>query len=294
MRYEARRPGPPLSAYVDRLWVVEGTPGAQRERVLPTGGLELLFNLVDAQGGLIYDPSGRAHRSNATAAIAGCYGTAFEYDTRVRTYVAGVHFKPGGAARLLGAPAGAFANLHVDLAAVWGRAASELRDRLCEAASSRDQFDVLERVLVARLPSRWQPRPAVTCALAELARPDVEVGSVARTVGLSRRRLIEVFSDDVGITPKRYAMVRRFQRALELSARSRIPSWSGIAVQAGYYDQPHLCRDWRELTGLSPQDFVARRGLAIKDNHVAVPDAQVKSVQDRSRVMAYPSGEGRK
>jgi AraC-like DNA-binding protein len=285
VRYEAHRPGPPLGDYVDRLWIVIGAPAHARERVLPTGTVDLIFGIDDAEG-WIYDSSGRQifGGRGPGAAVSGCYSSAFEYETRARGHVVGIHFKPGGAARLLGAPPGAFANAHVHLADLWGPSATELVERLSASRSSHHQFDLLEKALLARMSDRFLRRPAVTAALAELEQPRIEVGSVARMLGLSRRRFIEIFCEDVGMTPKRYSMVRRFHRALGLAAPSPTPAWSRIAAECGYYDQAHLCRDWLELTGLSPQEFVGQRGLAAKDNHVAVPDAEVKAVQYASEI----------
>ncbi|MGH6690231.1 MAG: helix-turn-helix domain-containing protein [Gammaproteobacteria bacterium] len=75
------------------------------------------------------------------------------------------------------------------------------------------------------------------------------------------------------MTPKRYSRVRRFQRALALATlpRPRPVPWAELALAAGYFDQAHLCRDWRKLTGLSPADLITLRATRVKENHVALP-----------------------
>jgi transcriptional regulator GlxA family with amidase domain len=110
-------------------------------------------------------------------------------------------------------------------------------------------------------------------ALSRLDRPGVEVGEVTKTLGLSRRRFIEIFTEDVGMTPKRYSRVRRFQRALALTMQSPSPAWARLALECGYFDQAHLCRDWAEFTGFSPGEFLALRQTRVKENHLALPDA---------------------
>lgn len=72
------------------------------------------------------------------------------------------------------------------------------------------------------------------------------------------------------MTPKRYARVRRFQRALELAQR-RSPAWSGIALECGYFDQSHMIRDFLDLSGFSPAELVRHRGAHVKDQHLALP-----------------------
>jgi AraC-like DNA-binding protein len=278
VRYLARQPRPPLGDVVDHLWSLSDAPGHARERVVPSGTIELVINLHEDEF-RIYEPVTGRERRFRGAIASGCYSAAFEIDTRAHSLVLGVHFKPGGAGRLLGVPPGALANAHVGLDDLWGRAATELRERLFGAPSLRQRIEFLEQALIARLPQRPHRRPAVRAGLAELDQPGVEVGHVARVLCLSRRRFIEVFTQDVGMTPKRYSMVRRFQRALALTVRSPSAAWAQIALECGYCDQAHLCRDWAELTGLSPGKFLALRGIQVKENHVALPEAGVKSIQ---------------
>lgn len=285
MRYLAHQPHPPLGDVVDHLWSLSDAPSHARERIVPTGTIELVINLHE-DAFRIYEPVTGRERRFRGAIASGCYGAAFEIDTRAHALVLGVHFKPGGAARLLGVPPGALANSHVGLDDLWGHRATELRERLCEAPSLRQRIELLEQALIARLLQRPHRRPAVRAGLAALDRPGVEVGHVAGMLGLSRRRFIEVFTEDVGMTPKRYSMVRRFQRALALAVRSPPAAWAQTALECGYCDQAHLCRDWAELTGLSPGEFVALRSIQVKENHVALPEAGVKSIQ-------YPSSSRR-
>ena len=74
------------------------------------------------------------------------------------------------------------------------------------------------------------------------------------------------------MTPKRYAKVRRFQRALDRLNGDAAPAWAQVALECGYFDQAHLCRDWAELTGLSPAEFLRLRSVPVKENHVALPE----------------------
>jgi AraC-like DNA-binding protein len=268
MRYEAHRPSAPLGEHVEYFWALSDAPGHMRERIVPSGTIELVINL-HADEFRIFAGNERRFRG---AMVSGCYSRAFEIDTRAHTRVLGVHFKPGGAARLLGVPPGALTDAHVGLDDLWGRSAIDLRERRCAAPTPRQRIDLLEQALIARLPDRPYRRAAVSAALIELDQPDIEVGQVAKALGLSRRRLIEIFTEDVGMPPKRYSMVRRFQRALAVALRSPSAAWARIALECGYCDQAHLCRDWIELAGVSPAEFVRLRGIPVKENHVAVQE----------------------
>lgn len=285
MRYGIYRPGPPLDRYVDYLWSLSDVPAHQRERIVPSGTIELVVNLVEDELRIARPGTTDALRRFPGALVSGCYGAPFEIDTRVHAAVIGVHFKPGGAMRFLGAAPGELADMHVSLADLWGPLAGELRERLCTASSAGDRFRILERALRLRLSqaSTREPRGAVEHALVALEHPGIDVGRVTADLQLSRRRLIEVFSEDVGMTPKRYLRVRRFQRALAVANATASPHWAQLALDCGYFDQAHLCRDWVELTGVSPTELVALRREPVKDNHLALLDRGSNPSKTRPR-----------
>ena len=272
MRYVTRPPGPPLRPFIEHFWALNDEPSHGRERVVPSGTIELVVNLARDEL-RIFDAEGNPATCKRFrgALISGCYGQSFGIDTRDHTAIVGVHFRPGGAARLLGVPPGELMDLHVALADVWGERAVELRERSCAARNTSERFEILEQALLERLPDSPPAASAIATALRELDRPGVAVSDVARRLQLSRRRFIEIFTRDVGMTPKRYARVRRFQHALSLASSSPSPAWARLALECGYYDQAHLCREWAELTGLSPSRWAAQRATTVKENHVALP-----------------------
>jgi AraC-like DNA-binding protein len=268
LRYTARPPVPALAAVVEYLWASEGSPGHARECVVPTGTLELFVGLVDGEGRL-QDADGREHRFSG-AGVAGAYRRPFTFDTNPNASVVGVHFKPGRAGAVLGLPPGELMDRHVDLETIWGRRARELRDRLRAAATTAERFAILEAELVGRLDAR-RAHPAIARAVDVLTRPEIRVGDLAKDVGLSQRRLIELFTAAVGITPKRYGRILRFHRATSL-ARSTVFDWTRVAHHAGYYDQAHLIRDFHELAGVTPSEL-RRSAVHVAESHqFAMPD----------------------
>ena len=104
--------------------------------------------------------------------------------------------------------------------------------------------------------------PAIRHALAEFSRrPDpASVGHAADFVGLSARRFIELFRRYIGVTPKLYCRIRRFQRALGELHRIKQMDWSAFALECGYYDQSHFIRDFRQFSGLTPSAYHDLRG----------------------------------
>jgi AraC-like DNA-binding protein len=173
---------------------------------------------------------------------------------------------PLGARALLGLPAGALAGAIVDLDALLGPAAGELIDRLRAAPTWPERFEHLDSVL-----SRVANPTDVPAELAWVWRRltgsggALPIGALATEVGWSRQHLGSQFQREFGLSPKRVARVIRFEsahRLLAASPRSRI---ADIAARCGYYDQAHLDRDWRALTGLSPTAWLSHELPFVQD-----------------------------
>ena len=114
-------PGPPLEEYIERFWYCSDTPSHPRERILPSGTVELVINLSDDEI-RIYDPSDPARpRRYPGAVVSGPYSNFFLIDPLVHASIIGVHFRPGRAVPVLGVAASDLADAHVDLEALWGQ-----------------------------------------------------------------------------------------------------------------------------------------------------------------------------
>src|SRR5262245_35663207 len=206
-------PGPPLDEYIDRFWLFSDTPPHPKERILPSATVQLVINLSDDEI-RIFDASDPARlRRYSGAVVSGPYSSFFLIDPLVHASIIGVYFRPGRAAPVLGVPVNDLADAHVDLKNLWGPAAAELRERLCTAATPARRFAVLEEVLLRRLRQSPSWHGAIPVALDAFEQADVKVRDLAWRVGLSQRRFIQLFTAEVGLTPKLYGRVRRFQRA---------------------------------------------------------------------------------
>jgi AraC-like DNA-binding protein len=269
VRYVRHRPARPLDEFVEYLWALSDSPGHSLERIVPSGTLELVINLAEDEI-RVYRPGEPVHpRRYPGSVVSGAFAGCFLIDTREHASIMGVHFRPGGAFPFLGSPADQLADRHVALEDLWTAGeVTRLRDRLCTAAGV-ERFLVLEEALLARL--RW-PRESERAALLALSGmgAGASVADVASRVGLSHRRFIQIFGRVVGMTPKVYLRVERFQRLLALADHMIAPRWAQLAQRCGYFDQSHLIRDFRAFAGLTPAQYGRQRGGRVKDHHVAV------------------------
>jgi AraC-like DNA-binding protein len=256
MGFHSHIPSKPLSDFVEAMWMAErwAEPHA-RERLLPTGSMNLVVGLDD---------------DDRTPGLAGIWSRSFLLDTsRPRSFM-GVNFSVGGGAAFFDVPAGELHNLAVPLDALWPhRDVSILRERLLAAETAVARFRVLEETLRERLCGRWL-HTIVRAALDALRAANFrDVGAVCERTAMSHRRFIDVFRNQVGLTPKLYCRVRRFQSVLDLLETERTVDWVDLALSGGYFDQAHFIHDFRDFAGVSPSTYLCdRRGR----HHVALRD----------------------
>ena len=262
MDFQHRVPGPPLDAYVDSIWICRNAPQPHAlERILPTGAAQLIINLKEDQTRL-YDPADPDRCVTVAGTILSGPYTRFQViDTSEQEYVAGVAFKPGGTVPFIRVPAHETSDGDIPIESLWGRSRSEeLRERLLESPHGNAALDGLE----AALREQFVPpglHAAVAFALTAFARASgtATIASVTDAIGLSPKRFIERFKNEVGLTPKQFCRIRRFQHAVTRAHRGHAVNWPAVALAAGYFDQAHFIHDFRSFAGLTPTNYMAAR-----------------------------------
>ena len=279
MLFRAYKPGAQLSDSIENFWLYDGYSSPHtHERIFPSGTFELVFNLRDDELRIYGETDSRSCNRYSGALISGPYEGFFVTDRAKEFCVMGVHFRPGGAFPFLGMSAYELEDTHLDLATLWGRQAGEIRERLALAPSTWDRFRVLEDALRWRLRFPREHHPAVSLALDGFRsdHPRAVVRKLAREAGLSDRRFIDVFRSEIGLNPKLFSRIGRFQRVLTKVDPLPEPEWEHVALEHGYFDQSHLIRDFVEFSGFGPADYLRHlkdlrhSGVHVKFNHLPV------------------------
>jgi len=161
--------------------------------------------------------------------------------------------------RLLGLPMHELADRVVPLDALLGADARRLGDALAGARTAGERINRIDAALTARFAATSPLGAAERHGLALLrGRPDLDIAEVARRVGWSRKHLAGRVRDAVGVGPRSWRRLIRFERLTARLAGDPAPDWAGLAHDMGYCDQPHLNREFREMTGMTPSAFLAR------------------------------------
>lgn len=260
MTVVARPPSPALAPFVE--WIayygVRLSPD-WREIVLPTGTMLLVVNLADRKFRWWDGPALATAHAGRGALLVGASAGPFVVGGAGPQKVALVSFRPGGSYPFFEPPGSAIGEPGVALEALWGRDGAVLRERLLEAATPQEMLSALEAVLVARAVRPLVPDPAVVRSAAMLGQ-GLTVAEAADRAGWTERTLERRFAEQAGLSPKRFARLRRLQRLLAAIPAGGEVDWAQAAFQGGYSDQSHLINEFRALTGLTPGSYRPQPG----------------------------------
>jgi AraC-like DNA-binding protein len=239
----SRRARPELAAFVERLWYHEGEYAHAREVVLPSGRMQLLFDL-----------------SGGRPMMTGVSTRPTTVETSTMARVVGVLFRPGGAWPFVPAPCIVLRDLAVGLDDLGQRStADELADRVRASRSPGAMLDAVEAALLRRAVPVDPDQAMIARAVAWLAR-GVPVAAVIRRTGASRSRFVRLLQARVGINPKQVAGLARFQRAVGCLAAGRV-DLASVAAECGYFDQAHMSHEFRRYAGRPPSAYRPRDPL---------------------------------
>jgi AraC-like DNA-binding protein len=233
--YREYPPGPALSDIVECFWTVPGGSTAA-SRILPDGCMDLVFDLSGTAGAAAIGAMRLPRLAQATNDLVG------------------VRFRPGGLTALFRLDASLLTDGRCDLALLWPDARL-VWNRLGETPPAA-RIAVLAAALRGL---RQRPADALArhCIRAiEASRGRIAMAQLSASAGVGIRRIERHFAQHVGLSAKRFARVVRFQSVLARLSRQE-PDWADVAIDCGYADQPHLVREFKELSGLTPAAAVA-------------------------------------
>jgi AraC-like DNA-binding protein len=274
MAYVVHQPATALAQYV-RYYVTIEDRLASRTFVQPIPARST--PLIDFQFG---DPceiavSGQTRRRNAhSVAIVGAQTyqrVQLVKQGHVENF--GIFFQPGGLFRLFATPLSLLTNQDYDGRAVIGLGIDELACRLGESTSAAERVKQADNYLLRRCPDLPSRTDISAIAREMLLHPGCDkVSELAVRSGLSTRQLERRFLAQIGVPPKTFVRVARFEAALR--AKRQIPRlpWVNIAHNLGYHDQMHMVHDFREFSDATPSFAAEQLSQIVTVEIEGVPD----------------------
>jgi AraC-like DNA-binding protein len=260
MEYISHIPAPPLDAYMNDLYYIDGPSPYPRLKVSPMPEVQLMINM---------GPTFQVYAPDQAVPVATCTESwwigawdkyyVVDWPQPIRFY--GVHFKPAGVYPFLRLPLSELHNQVVPVDAIWGRSAAEIRERLYAAPTPQAGLLLLEQMLLERLAEAPYGLDVVQHAIGQIDRQHgaLSIAALSDHIGISQNHLGTQFKRMVGVTPKEFARFSRFVHVIFSIDPSKSVDWERVAHQAHFYDLSHLNKDFVEFTGLNPTDYLRLR-----------------------------------
>jgi methylphosphotriester-DNA--protein-cysteine methyltransferase len=258
MPYAEYQPEPDLEPFVESVWLQQSAQHAAREpfaptRALPTGSVDVAF--------YYRDPFFQVHATGREVlpqvTVTGPQTQFRLYGAVGRTGIILVRFRPGMASSFLRCSLHELRDANVDLGLIVGPATvREIEARLLEASTDASRAELVQQFV------RCNIEPSASALVNDAMRFVAASGGRENVRGLSRRlqssprQLERAFRQFVGLTPKTFARIMRFQRALQ--HRRAGGNWAAVAHGCGYHDQAHLCNEFVSLAGITPEALLNR------------------------------------
>jgi AraC-like DNA-binding protein len=261
MEIKEFRPSSELSPYVELFWTGSfniNSAGLLQQRVVPYGYVELIIHLSDDHCELL---QGAGHSPSPDYTLIGLFTKHYDVHFRRLVKVFGIRFKPEGIYHTFGTPASEVHQSFVDMENIAGRKFSEVCSKLRETSSATQMISLAEEYLLKNISSSRINLYYLNRA-AEIIRQrkgNISITELSGKVYISTRQLEREFRQKLGISPKSYMRIARLNEVNRKIQNGERVDLTSISYAAGYSDQAHFIRDFRQFTGESPKVFISKK-----------------------------------
>lgn len=250
MFYREYAPHEQLQNCIESFWIAENptSPLSQGQPVVPDGRIDWIFNF----GGPCGFIDGGKNR------VIGKQTGPLVFRPEGALRLIGVRFRPGGFYPFVDFPLYELPTGAIEGASVFGAWGRELESRLSEARTDEELKQIVNQACLQRL-QKGRPVDPITVEAVRLlasSRGRISIDHLKQRLGLSYRTLDRRFETTVGVSPKMLGRYIRFLNVLSVLHHERFPGWANIAHDFGFSDQSHLIREFKQLTGKTPLQFV--------------------------------------
>lgn len=254
MVYRQFRPPAALAPFVERLWFLQGPAREiEPEPIPPDGRPEIIVHGGDRWAER--EGAGRMRLQSRTL-FAGQLTRPVQVVPRGVARVAGAHLRPHGGFDLFRVPQHRFTNRIVDLQAIEPALAAALRKDVVPHEDARTMVEALAAVLQSRFTAAVAPCAAHQgVAIAFALKGMISVSDLARASRVSDRQLERLFRQRIGISPKQFVRIVRFQEVLRATRSAPDLGWATVALEHGFYDQAHFINDFKTFVGCTPGEW---------------------------------------
>lgn len=247
-----------LSDFVKCIWILQEASNAPQDcciSLIPSGCVELIFHFSDKAS---YEVNGSGKIISTDNCIAGQRTKHTNYNSNNSIGLLSVMLKPATANLVLGIPANDINNAVIKCEDIWSAEGLLITEQIADAKYSNDRFRIVEKFLIQKVRDsvkKIDKRILEYVRLVSHHGGNINIQTAADHLNISSRQLERKVLETIGATPKEFSKVIRFQKALAIKQVSKDLDLTSLAYKCGYYDQSHFIKDFKSITGLTPQCY---------------------------------------
>ena len=257
MIYTPFSPDASIAPYIETIFHYEQfVPDHSIERVVPTGHVFILFELDDCPRHTFDNKTLQANASYQHAFISGMHRNYISISAQENSEMLAVQFKPFGSYPFLHEQTNMINELIVPAHEIVGEELYDLRNDMKASDNTEEKFRLIEQWLMERFDANKTPPGDIVQFVDRLqAEPVNSLNELIAGYPASQKTLIAEFKKFVGLTPKYYQRILRFNDLLKRLKNKEEVSWTEIAHDCGYFDQSHFIKEFKTFTGKTPTDY---------------------------------------
>ena len=262
MIYRIYKPGLPLSQFIDFFFYYDGVHlDHSMEKLLPDGSIDLLIDLTETPKKLYHNEEATSYTSFKRSWVSGMKTNYILIDASVSNMI-GVHFKPGGCYPFVDFPMLELNDLTIDLESVWGKEANSIREAILHEPGIDRRFSILENYFLQKGKNKMENHVLVHYSVNELVQsPQMwTIKNLSDKTGITQKHLITLFKKYVGLSPKMFSRINKFQKVIRSIEQQKKIDWSMLAFECGYFDQAHFIKEFQAFSGINPAAYLEKRG----------------------------------
>ena len=257
MNFQTFKPSPLLRHIVKHYWAMSSNGCHHSEQIIPEGFAELVFFFEE-----LPEYTNGFGKIQSQIILNGQYDHSYFVETKGKLRLFSIVLQPFAVGTLFQIPAGEFFNRSIDASLHEnGSKLKTLHAMMSECHTAQEQINLAEAYLIKNLDvvsNESYLRIGDSIRFMSQNPDGVRIPELASRACLSRKQYERLFLNHAGISPAAFSRIIRFQYALFLKEKAKTKNLTELALAAGYYDQPHMVREFRQLTGHSPKTFFSQ------------------------------------
>lgn len=260
MVFQNFSPANPLDKHIETIFYYKDfMPDHSIERVVPTGHIFLIFELDGFTRHTYNNDILKPNGSFTKVWISGLHQNFLSISAHENSEMLVIQFNHTGAYPFIHENVVKLTEKVLNAELVFGNPILELRQKIIESSEVNDKFKVVEKWLLGRFKESCQPSDEIVEMVSNIKQnAAIRITDLQNLYSKTHKQLIFDFKKYVGINPKYFLRIIRFNEILLKIHQKEKISWSTISYECGYADQSHFIKDFKHFSGFNPEEFIKR------------------------------------